>query len=245
MIEPTLPGPGCALFFDFDGTLVELAARPDEVKVPPTLPARLRELADRFDGALALVSGRPVSQIDQWLAPCVLPVAGVHGAERRDPDGRFWRIEVPGLDAAAARLQPLLQGDPRLMLERKPAALALHYRGADDRESDCIAAMEQAALDLPEMTLMRGKKVLELKPGSTNKGSALLAFLAQLPFAQRRPYFFGDDVTDEAGFDVVQALGGVAVKVGEGESVARHRLAGPAAVLQWIDKVLATDASAR
>lgn len=239
MIEPTLPGPGCALFFDFDGTLIELAARPDGVIVPPSLPVRLRGLAEQFGGAVALVSGRPVSQIDHWLAPEILPVAGVHGSERRDPDGRFTRLEVPGLEQVAANLAPLLEADARLMLERKPAALALHYRGADDREQDCLEAMTQAALDLPDLALMHGKKVLELKPRSANKGAALLAFLEQLPFAQRLPYFFGDDVTDEAGFDVVQALGGVAVKVGDGDSVARHRLAGPSAVLQWIDKVLA------
>ncbi len=144
-----------------------------------------------------------------------------------------------GLDAVAARLQPMVDADPRLLLERKPAALALHYRGADDREVDCIAAMATAERELPDMKLMRGKKVLELKPASANKGAALLAFLGQLPFSQRLPYFFGDDVTDEAGFDVVQALGGIAVKVGAGDTVARHRLSGPAAVLQWIDKVLA------
>ncbi|WP_418317820.1 trehalose-phosphatase [Piscinibacter sakaiensis] len=232
------PDAGCAVFFDFDGTLVDLAARPDLVHVPQALPHQLARLAAQLDGALALVSGRPVAQIDGFLQPVVLPVAGVHGAERRAHDGTTSRLQLPGLDVVADRLQAWCDRHPELLLERKPAAIALHYRGADELEEQCVAAMTQAARELPEMSLMHGKKVLELKPKAANKGSALRAFLAEPPFADRKPFFFGDDVTDEAGFEAVQQLGGVAVKVGEGESLASYRLAGPAAVRQWLQAQL-------
>ncbi len=242
MIHLPLPSAtDCALFFDFDGTLVELAAKPDLIIVPPDLPARLARLAEHFEGAVALVSGRPLDQIDFWLKPLCLPSAGVHGSERRSHDGRVSRLTVPALADVASRLKVWCDGHPGLLLEQKPAALALHYRGADDLEEQCVQAMELAARQLPEFSLMRGKKVLELKPKAANKGAALRAFLAEAPFAGRRPFFFGDDVTDEAGFEVVNQLGGVAVKVGAGDTQAPFRLQDPVAVLSWIDGVLATD----
>lgn len=230
---------GSALFFDFDGTLVDLAPRPDDIVVPADLPDRLRRLAEGFDGAVALVSGRPIEQIDHWLRPLRLPVAGVHGSERRAHDGRMTRLAAPALDSVAVDLQRWCERHPGLLLERKPTAIALHYRGADALEAVCIDAMEAAAKALPDFALMKGKKVLELKPAAAHKGAALRAFLGEAPFAGRRPYFFGDDVTDEAGFAVVDELGGVAIKVGAGDSLAPWRLADPVAVGRWIDAVLA------
>lgn len=238
MTQLPRPAADSALFFDFDGTLIDLAARPDQVKVPVDLAHKLTRLTQRFDGAVALVSGRPLSQIDHWLRPAVLPVAGVHGAERRSLDGRVSRLKVPGLDAVADKLQSWCEAYPGLLLERKPAAIALHYRGADELEELCVEAMTSASRELPDMSLMRGKKVLELKPKAANKGAALRAFLGEPPFQNRMPYFFGDDVTDEAGFEVVLELGGVAVKVGAGESLAPYRLQDPAAVMHWIDGLL-------
>ncbi|MEO8278103.1 MAG: trehalose-phosphatase [Ideonella sp.] len=240
MTELPQPGAASALFFDFDGTLVDLAPKPDLIVMPADLPHKLDRLAGRFGGALALVSGRPLDQIDHWLRPLRLPVAGVHGSERRSFDGRLTRLEVPELAALADRLQVWCDAHPGLLLERKPAAIALHFRGADELEVACVCAMEAAALELPNFSLMRGKKVLELKPTAANKGAALRAFLGEVPFAGRRPYFFGDDVTDEAGFEAIREFDGVAVKVGAGESLAPFRLPDPAAVLRWIDQVLAS-----
>ncbi len=239
MMQLPRPDTGSALFFDFDGTLIELAAHPDQVTVPATLPARLTRLAARFDGAVALVSGRPLSQIDHWLKPALLPAAGVHGSERRSFAGQISRLPVAGLEQVAIKLQAWGSAYPGLLIERKPAAIALHYRAADELEDLCREAMEALARDLPDMSLMHGKKVLELKPKNANKGAALRAFLDEPPFRGRRPFFFGDDVTDEAGFEAVLELGGVAVKVGEGPSLAPHRLNDPQAVWQWIDSVLA------
>lgn len=230
---PPWPAAG-ACFFDFDGTLADIAPRPESVQVDPRVPPALQALQARCGGALAVLSGRPVAQIDHHLQPAVLPAAGQHGAERRRADGRWQRIPPPPLAPVLPPLQALVQADPALVLEVKTRALALHYRDAPARAADCRAAMTAAQAGVPGTVLLEGKMVIELKSADADKGRALLAFMAEPPFAGRQPWFFGDDVTDEAGFEAVQRLGGVAVKVGEGDSVARWRLAGPQAVRDWL-----------
>ncbi len=239
MRTPPWPDAGAALFFDFDGTLAPIAPSPETVQLDAGVPTRLRLLTERLGGAVAVVSGRPVAEIDHFLAPLLLPVAGVHGAERRGLDGFLRRVAAPSLDAAQTAVEPLLRADPRLRLERKPGAMALHYRAAPEREDDCIAAMTEAAQRVTGMALLCGKMVVELKPRRAGKGLALKGFLDERPFRLRRPWMFGDDVTDESAFEVVLALGGVAVKVGEGETLAPYRLANPAELLAWMDAALA------
>jgi trehalose 6-phosphate phosphatase len=232
----TVPFPDfdSALFLDFDGTLVDLAPQPDAVRVDPDLLPLLNRLGRALGGALAIVSGRPVAEIDQHLQPLALCVAGVHGVERRGADAQLQRLAVAGLDVAAARVQALVQQHPALRIERKPGAIALHYRQAPELEALCITTMAQAVAGDDDMSLMHGKMVLEMKPRRASKGEALRSFLAEPPFLGRRPWFFGDDVTDESGFDFVQAAGGVAVKVGAGPSRAGHHLADPAAMRRWL-----------
>ena len=236
--EPPLPGPGCALFLDFDGTLAEIAPHPQAVKVPASVPAQLAALASVLDGALAVISGRPIAELDHFLAPLQLPAAGVHGAERRGADGLWHRLATPALDGVRPPLQALCAAHPGLLLEEKSGAIALHYRQAPLLEGQCLAAMVLALQQLPDMALMRGKQVIELKPRAAGKDAAVRAFLAEAPFRERQPWFFGDDVTDEMAFEAVQALGGVAVKVGEGSTQARYRVADPAAVQRWMQAAL-------
>jgi trehalose 6-phosphate phosphatase len=235
MIDLPAFGPDCSAFFDFDGTLASIARRPQDVRVRPEVVAALARLQVRCGGAVAVLSGRPVAEIDHHLRPLSLPVAGVHGAERRSVHGAWHCAAAPDLSAAVASLQAFVDDHPGLQLERKAVALALHYRNAPDLAAACRAAMQTAQRSLPGMALLEGKKVLELKPAGADKGRALNAFMAEPPFAGRRPWFFGDDVTDEAGFAAVQALGGVAVKIGDGETVATWRLPDPAAMLAWLD----------
>lgn len=223
-----------ALFLDFDGTLTELVARPDEVRVADGLPQRLQQLAEAFGGALAVVTGRPIGDIDAFLHPVRLAVAGVHGAERRGADGQVQQVQIEGLDRMAAAAHGLAAADGRLLVEVKSASVALHYRQAPQREADCLRAMERAVDSVPGWTLMRGKMVVEAKPVDVSKGAALRAFLAEAPFAGRRPWCFGDDVTDETAFEVALSLGGVAVKIGAGPSCAPHRLDDPAALRVWL-----------
>ena len=219
--------PDCSLFLDFDGTLVDLAETPDTVVVVPGLVDALATLRDKLGGRLAIVSGRPIEQIDAMLAPLKLPAAGVHGAERRAADGELHYITVLPLDNARLRLQPLVAQYPDLLLEEKRGALALHYRLAPELKALCEQAMQAALDDSPGMVLLHGKMVLELKPGSSTKGSALAAFMQEAPFKGHTPVFAGDDTTDEAGIAYAQQMGGMGVKIGAGPSAALRRLASP------------------
>ena len=144
-------------------------------------------------------------------------------------------MPLPALAPVLPPLQALVLAHPALVLEVKTAALAIHWRGDPAQADACRAAMRAGHASVPGMSLMEGKMVMELKPAAADKGRALQAFMAEAPFAGRMPWFFGDDVTDEAGFAAVQALGGVAVKVGDGDTVARWRLPDPAAVHGWLE----------
>ncbi|EOA04096.1 trehalose-6-phosphate phophatase, biosynthetic [Herbaspirillum frisingense GSF30] len=228
-----------ALFLDFDGTLVELAPQPEEIVVPPELITLLQRLQQESDGALAIVSGRPLDQLDFFLAPLRLPAAGVHGAERRTADGRILQQPVPDAHHLRERLLPLVQGNPGLQLELKRGALALHYRHAAHLEQRCVETMMDALRHEPGFSMLHGKMVVEAKP-HINKGDAVAAFLHEAPFRGRRPVFIGDDVTDEAGFAIAQAetYGGLGIKVGTGPSQAQQRLADPAAVLALLREAI-------
>lgn len=243
-MAPELSDHDAAVFFDFDGTLVDLAPRPDAIHVPDGLPAQLVQLDRALAGALAVVSGRTLADVDHYLAPAKLCVAGEHGASRRGADGHAVHLHVGGLEAATALLQATCAGHPGLLLEVKGGALALHYRQAPELEDLCREAMERALGTTEGMGLLGGKMVIELKPRRASKGQAVADYLAEPPFRRRRPWFFGDDVTDESAFELVQARGGVAVKVGAGDSIAAHRLPDPEAVRRWLARA-ADELSAR
>jgi trehalose 6-phosphate phosphatase len=223
-----------ALFLDFDGTLVALAETPEAIHVPPALVPLLSDLHDLLGGALAVVSGRQIDSIDRFLAPLRLPAAGEHGVQRRDAEGRMQEqraldlIEVLGVANELARVH---EG---LLVERKHAAIALHYRLAPQLEAVCRDALTRAIDGQPQFELMHGKFVFEVKPAGVNKGIAIDAFLREAPFVGRTPVFAGDDTTDESGFAVVQPRGGIAIKVGSGPSQALHRLDSPLAVFEWL-----------
>jgi trehalose 6-phosphate phosphatase len=229
-----------ALFLDFDGTLVDIAPTPDAVSVEPGLTGTLTLLQRALDGAVALVSGRPLAQLDTFLAPLVLPAAGVHGAERRRPDGVVERRALPALERVADAAMQLAGLQPGLIVERKTSSVALHYRGAPQCEALCRATMQQVVAVEPGLHLMLGKMVVEALPRGVSKGRAVEAFLRERPFAGRKPVFIGDDVTDEDGFEAVQRAGGVAVRVGDGTTVALHRLPTPSAVRRWLARQLET-----
>lgn len=216
-----------ALFLDFDGTLVDLAERPEQVVAPASLIDTLRRLEAALGGALAVVSGRPIAQLDHFLAPLSLPAAGVHGAERRGGDGALQFAELASLDLVERAAEALVAAHPALLLERKRGSLALHYRAAPELEHECRAAMSAAVAASPQLVLLPGKMVFEAKPATIGKGFAIAQLLREPPFAGRTPVFIGDDVTDEAGFEAVQATGGFGIKVGAGETCARWRLDDP------------------
>ncbi|MGO8915812.1 MAG: trehalose-phosphatase [Stellaceae bacterium] len=231
-----------ALFLDVDGTLVAIAATPEQARPDPALLPLLQRLSRACDGALALVSGRSLANIDQLFAPLRLPAAGLHGWERRRGDGSVVRREPA--TAPLARLRPRLAAytaaRPGLLLEDKGASLALHYRLAPERGAAARRFARRLAAAEPELHLRDGRKVVELQPRGADKGQAILAFLEEPVFAGRRPVFAGDDATDEDGFAAVNAAGGLSLRVvedetrGRGRSAARYTLAGMAALRAWL-----------
>lgn len=223
-----------ALFLDFDGTLVELAAHPQAVLIPARLGHTLAALYRHLDGALALVSGRRLLDLDGFLAPLQLPSAAEHGAQRRDAAGRMSRAPATDLRPVQQAAQALVAQYPALVLEEKEMALSLHYRKAPELEALCLQVMRKALAGSPGLALIQGKYVVDLRPASVSKGTAIAAFMAEAPFAGRVPVFAGDDVTDEDGFEQVLRMGGHAIKVGAGPSLARLRCDSVAALAAWL-----------
>lgn len=234
MQTPPRLTPDAALFLDFDGTLVGIAETPEAIEVPQGLVALLTELHDWLGGALAVVSGRQIDVLDRFLAPLRLPSAGEHGVQRRDSSGEMREQTPPDLEAVLDAANHLAGAHPDLLVERKHAAVALHYRRAPELEALCRNVLLGVIAKEPALELLHGKAVFEVKPAGINKGIAIDAFLREPPFAGRLPVFAGDDTTDESGFAVVQPLGGVAIKVGSGPSLAQHRLESPLAVFEWL-----------
>ena len=230
-----------ALFLDFDGTLVDFAPRPDAVRTSPDLVPALRRAADVLGGALAVVTGRPIAEIDHWLGAAVAAVAGLHGAERRSADGRVTSVTgAPPSPDDAARVRTHFAGvaaaNDGVFFEDKGCAFALHFRAAPGAGGACVDAAN--ALESPAFEVLRGSAVVELRPRGVHKGSAIASFTAEPPFAGRTPVFVGDDVTDEDGFRAVNELGGVSVLAGPARpTAARHRLADVGSVLAWLRTV--------
>ena len=197
----------------------------------------LVELEQQLDGALSLISGRPVADIDRVFAPAKFPAAGAHGVELRIRDGADTRqagMRLP--DTLFEMAEDFVAARPGLLVERKPAGLALHYRRAPELESACRDFIAELMRGLGEdFRLIDGKMVLELAPRHHHKGEAIREMLQHEPFAGRRPVFVGDDVTDEDGFDVVNELGGVSIRVGAAaDTAARYSIDAVPGVHAWL-----------
>ncbi len=225
-----------ALFLDFDGTLVAIAERPGDVKLDPATRHALAELSRRLSGALAIITGRDIAVVDEFLAPLKLPIAGVHGLTRRDALGR---LHAPAVDAGLAEavtraVAPILALHPGLLLERKYGAIALHFRARPDLERLCIETMENAVAALAGTELKRGKMVIEAKATAGDKGAAIADYLGEPPFLGRQAVFAGDDKTDEDAFLLVNSKGGISIKIGPDESYATYTVASTAEFLVWL-----------
>lgn len=227
-----------ALFLDVDGTLLDIARHPDAVTVSPGLHEVLRLAYQLSDGAVALISGRNLLDLDRLFGPLLYPAAGQHGLERRDAAGRV-SCSISAMERINRAAQLLaLQARMRqgVVVEHKGLSLALHYRNAPEMQEWADLTMNALLVGLgPAFQLMEGKMVFELKPGGRDKGTAIADFMSEPPFANRLPVFIGDDVTDEDGFAVVNIAGGHSIKVGEGGSLARWRLADAHSVREWLE----------
>jgi trehalose 6-phosphate phosphatase len=229
-----------ALFLDVDGTLIDLAPTPDSVVVPAGLPDTLAAAERRLDGALALLSGRPIEELDRLFAPLRLRASGRHGAEiRQSADAAGPWLTQPRLPEQAWHdLRRLLDRFPGTFAENKGVGFAVHYRGAGDAREALAAALGDfvagyAAFDLE---LSAGHLVLEIKPRGSDKGKAIEFFMTGEPFAGRQPVFVADDVMDRAGFDAALAGGGLAFSVGAVLPGLSGCFPQPAAVRAWLGR---------
>lgn len=234
-----LPAPqtGWAYFLDVDGTLIDIADSPDAIRVDDALLGLVARLHRACGGALALVSGRSLANLDQHLGSIRIPLAGQHGLERRNTqDQVLTHLATPaGTLDSWRHLESVVARHPGLLLEDKGLTLALHYRQAPQLASYAHRLMQDMlALAGDQFCLQKGKLVVEIKPQGFDKGSAIEEFLLETPFQGRRPVFIGDDATDEHGFDVINRLDGLSVKVGPGKTQARWRLRDVAAVRKWL-----------
>jgi trehalose 6-phosphate phosphatase len=239
---PLPPLDQMALLLDIDGTLLDLAPTPREVWVPPGLAETLDRLRIRTAGALALVSGRSLNDIDLIFAPERFPGVGGHGAEMRlSTDSEAVATHAPPMDKdLKGRLAAIAKLSPGILLEDKGYSLALHYRLAPHAEKAIYEAVSLIRADLPNapIEVLPGKCVCEIKHSGFNKATGVVELMAHEPFKGRRPIFIGDDVTDESVFAIMPDFGGFAFSVGRrAQGVAGH-FDEPRDVREWLAHLL-------
>lgn len=227
---------GDCVFLDLDGTLLDLRDDPAPVRADAGLLGLLEACAARLDGALAVISGRPISDLDISFAPLHLPAAGIHGLQHRGADGvtTTLPVDLAAVHAAARRLALAMEELPMTHLEDKGASLALHWRRAPQHAAALRMLAARTLRELgPDFRLQEGDCVAEMVPRAANKGDAVRAFLAEPPFRGRRPVFIGDDRTDIPGFAAAREAGGIGIAVGTRVS-ADYRFADVEAVRNWL-----------
>lgn len=243
--RPPPPRADWAYFLDVDGTLIELAISPDAIEVDRNLPALLDTVYRQTGGALALVSGRSVADLDRRIGLHQVPRAGQHGLERRDALGSLRRHATPepAKKAILKALEPVLARHSGLLLEDKGLTLAVHYRQAPRLGAYVHRFLGRLVDDMGRgLHLQVGKRVVEVKPIGVDKGTAVAEYLAEAPFVGRIPVFVGDDANDEHAFALVNERGGVSIKVGTGRSCAHYRLPDVASVRAWLAGLLTHEA---
>ncbi len=238
----------CAVLLDIDGTLLDLAPTPREVWVPPGLSTTLNRLLEKTSGALALVSGRSLNDIDLIFAPEQFPAVGGHGAELRlSADSEAVATHAPPMDKELKRrLAAIAKLSPGILLEDKGYSLALHYRLAPHAEKAIYEAVSLIRADLPNapIEVLPGKCVCEIKPSGFNKASGVIELLSHAPFKGRRPVFIGDDVTDESVFAIMPDFGGLAFSVGRRAKGVADHFDEPRDVREWLARLIGGEAAA-
>lgn len=241
--ESVLPVPRSdwGIFLDVDGTLLEIAPTPSDVVVAPKVLSVLDALFRVTDGAVALISGRPLSELDGLFTPMRLPAAGLHGLELRTASGDVRSPPPPSSSFESMReaLAACAARHAGLLFENKKAALALHYRKAPHLEAEVRDCVDHAIRRWGDgYQLLAGKMVFEIRPAHADKGTVIETLMTTAPFAGRRPVYAGDDVTDEDAFAAVNRMGGESIRVGAGDgSCAHYRIANVSALLDWLSDV--------
>ena len=227
-----------ALFLDFDGSLVGFAMTPDEIVVRPEMIHILERLYRRFEGALAIVTGRHIADVDEHLVPLKLPASGVHGLEfRSKPD----EIRIAPISEELAEVRRRLahavpRHDP-VYVEDKGGAFVLHFRQHPDQETRAGRIAEQVVEGLDTLRMIKGHAIFEVCQRDITKANAVRRFMRRPPFQGRIPVFVGDDVTDEDGMREAASEGGFGVKIGGGSTSAAYRLRDPMAAHDWLSRL--------
>jgi trehalose 6-phosphate phosphatase len=238
----------CAILLDIDGTLLDLAPTPREVWVPPGLSKTLNRLLEKSSGALALVSGRSLNDIDLIFAPDQFPAVAGHGAEMRiSADGEAVATHAPPMDKELKRrLAAIAKLSPGILLEDKGYSLALHYRLAPHAEKAIYEAVSLIRADLPNapIEVLPGKCVCEIKHAGFTKATGVTELMTLEPFKGRRPIFIGDDVTDESVFAIIPDFGGLAFSVGRRAIGVADYFDEPREVREWLARLVDDEAAA-
>lgn len=227
----------CALFLDIDGTLIDIAPTPDAVTTPDGLVAALNAITEKLGGSLAVVTGRPIADVDRLLAPLAPVAAGIHGAEvRASAGGTIQQLAGPIDEDVLAAVRRAVADEAGCALETKRVSLAVHYRLAPDAGPRLEAALQRILDDGPDhLMLCPGRRVLEIVPRHISKGSALKALMELPMFRGRVPVMIGDDVTDESAFEAAHGFGGLGLRVaGEYFAQASAHFTGPDDVRTWL-----------
>jgi trehalose 6-phosphate phosphatase len=233
----------CALLLDIDGTLLDMAPTPREVWVPPELATALGRLLQLTNGALALVSGRSLNDMDLIFAPMQFPAVGGHGAEMRlSPDNESVAAGAPPMDKELKRrLAAIAKLSPGILLEDKGYSLALHYRLAPHAEKAIYDAVSAIRADLPNapIEVLPGKFVCEIKHSGFTKATGVIELMTHEPFKGKRPVFLGDDVTDESVFAIMPGMNGLAFSVGRHALGVDGHFSDPTEVRAWLAQLVA------
>ena len=226
-----------ALFLDVDGTLLDIRDNPSDVVADSALTELLNACSTELHGALSLISGRSIEEVDRIFAPAIFPVAGAHGAELRFDGAQALTLDSnPMPREALRRLEEFVATNQGLLIEYKRGGVSLHYRRAPELQEACEELVRGLMADLGDaFRLIAGKMVFEIAPGAHNKGAAIRSFLEHAPFVGRMPVYVGDDVTDEDAFAEVNRVDGLSIRVGDSaHSEACYELPDVASVRSWL-----------
>jgi len=237
MLRPQPPENPISLYLDFDGTLVSFADTPDGISVAPETVELLKELYSRLDGALAIVTGRSITNLDLHLSGFKPPVAGEHGAQWRWSDGRQSSAGTVSFRSQLLKADDAFDDVEGMRIETKSSGFAIHFRQAPQWEKTVRNFVDDLIVDNPNLTCVHGNMVSEVRGRAVHKGAAIELFQKHEPFKGRTPIFIGDDVTDEDGFKVVNQAGGLSIKVGSDETCASFRLGGVEEVHDWLNSL--------
>jgi trehalose 6-phosphate phosphatase len=229
-----------AWFLDVDGTLLEIEQHPDLVSADRELLQLLDRLGDRYGGAVALISGRSLAQLERIFGPLSIAAAASHGLELRPLAAEVTLLADAVPDAALEAVAELAGRHPGLLMERQSYSVGVHYRARPELAREVIEGLEHIVAGLGDgFRLQHGKMMVELLPVAAGKGRAIRAFMQRSPFRGRRPVFVGDDVTDEHGFAAVNELGGLSVRVGDLPATsAQWRLGNVTELRAWLLKAI-------